>query len=140
MRSPIRHTRVTGHAPAVAPADLVDQLVGCQQVPLTPIEPATPQRAAHVWLRVADSGPGVPAPLADRIFTPFFTTKPVGQGTGLGSFDLLRRALAAVPGGVGNPGGGLAVLAVSLLGAIVVDLVLWQEREAACASSQGAHA
>lgn len=49
-------------------------------------------------------------------------------------------ALAAVPGGVGNPGGGLAVLAVSLLGAIVVDLVLWQEREAACAGSQGAHA
>lgn len=49
-------------------------------------------------------------------------------------------ALAAVPGGVGNPGGGLAVLAVSLLGALIVDLVLWQEREAACAGSQGAHA
>jgi signal transduction histidine kinase len=33
---------------------------------------------------VGDSGPGVPPALRDRIFQPFFTTKPAGEGTGLG--------------------------------------------------------
>lgn len=43
-------------------------------------------RADGSWLtvKVSDSGPGVPADLADRIFDPFFTTKDPGQGTGLG--------------------------------------------------------
>jgi two-component system, NtrC family, sensor kinase len=33
---------------------------------------------------VADNGPGVPEALQQQIFNPFFTTKPIGQGTGLG--------------------------------------------------------
>lgn len=35
-----------------------------------------------VW--VADSGPGIPLEVQDRLFAPFFTTKPAGEGTGLG--------------------------------------------------------
>lgn len=35
-------------------------------------------------LRVRDTGPGVPADLVPKLFTPFFTTKEPGQGTGLG--------------------------------------------------------
>ena len=35
-------------------------------------------------LRVSDSGPGVPAELVSYLFTPFFTTKAPGEGTGLG--------------------------------------------------------
>jgi signal transduction histidine kinase/ActR/RegA family two-component response regulator len=40
--------------------------------------------AAQVIVDVIDSGPGVPAELAGRIFDPYFTTKPVGEGTGVG--------------------------------------------------------
>ncbi|MCA9645556.1 MAG: response regulator [Polyangiaceae bacterium] len=39
---------------------------------------------AEVWLEVSDNGTGIPAELVDRIMDPFFTTKPVGVGTGLG--------------------------------------------------------
>ncbi len=37
-----------------------------------------------VCIRIRDTGPGVPPELRERIFTPFFTTKPPGKGTGLG--------------------------------------------------------
>lgn len=37
-----------------------------------------------VEVEVTDSGPGIPVEHRERIFTPFFTTKPVGQGVGLG--------------------------------------------------------
>ncbi|MGZ3806787.1 MAG: sensor histidine kinase, partial [Bacteriovorax sp.] len=35
-------------------------------------------------IRVIDSGKGVPLEIQDKLFSPFFTTKPVGDGTGLG--------------------------------------------------------
>jgi signal transduction histidine kinase len=41
-------------------------------------------RDAQVVLEVEDTGPGVPPDHEARLFQPFFTTKPVGQGTGLG--------------------------------------------------------
>jgi len=46
------------------------------------VETAGSERVAT--LRVRDTGPGIPDPLADQIFTPFFTTKEPGRGTGLG--------------------------------------------------------
>ncbi len=32
---------------------------------------------------IADDGPGIPSEIADRVFNPFFTTKPQGSGLGL---------------------------------------------------------
>jgi signal transduction histidine kinase len=47
----------------------------------------------RVVVRVVDNGGGIPAENRERIYDPFFTTKPVGQGTGLG-LDIVRRLLS----------------------------------------------
>ena len=40
--------------------------------------------ARHVVIAVTDSGSGIPKSLLDKVFQPFFTTKPAGKGSGLG--------------------------------------------------------
>ncbi len=47
----------------------------------------------HVTIRIRDNGNGMPPEVVEKIFNPFFTTKPTGEGTGLGlamSSDIVR--------------------------------------------------
>jgi signal transduction histidine kinase len=70
-----------------------------------------------VIVEIADTGPGMPPEVAARAFEAFFTTKDVGQGTGLG-LDIARRIVAERHSGTisidPGPGPGGTVLRVRL--------------------------
>ena len=54
---------------------------------------STKQINDKVEIKVSDNGNGIPQNLVDKIFQPFFTTKPTGEGTGLGlslSYDIIK--------------------------------------------------
>jgi two-component system NtrC family sensor kinase len=55
--------------------------------------------AGGIRLEVADSGPGIAAAIADRLFDPWVTTKPAGQGTGLG-LGIVRDVVRAHGGSI----------------------------------------
>ncbi len=54
---------------------------------------STRKNGDRVEIRVGDNGSGIPKNIVDKIFQPFFTTKPTGQGTGLGlslTYDIIK--------------------------------------------------
>jgi signal transduction histidine kinase len=55
---------------------------------------ATRELGNAVAIRVRDNGIGIPEEVRDKLFQPFFTTKPTGEGTGLGlsiSYDIVTQ-------------------------------------------------
>ncbi len=79
-----------------------------------------------VEVRVRDNGAGIPAEIKDKLFQPFFTTKPTGEGTGLGlsiSYDIVTH----------EHGGTIKVL--SEIGAFTEFVVRLPRRSAASGTS-----
>ncbi len=80
------------------------------------------QPGNYLVLTIRDSGSGISPEIMERIFEPYFTTKEVGQGTGLG--------LAVVHGIVKNYGGGIKVLSESGKGTTFQVILPMVEAEA----------
>jgi signal transduction histidine kinase len=65
---------------------------GSDYVPLVTIRTELTADSQQL-IAISDNGPGIPDEIKDKIFQPFFTTKPTGQGTGLGlslSYDIVK--------------------------------------------------
>lgn len=57
------------------------------------VEVSTQKLNDQIKISVKDNGSGIPVDIKDKIFQPFFTTKPTGSGTGLGlslSYDIIK--------------------------------------------------
>ena len=53
----------------------------------------TKKSGNSIFITVSDNGNGIPQKIVEKIFQPFFTTKPTGEGTGLGlslSYDIVK--------------------------------------------------
>jgi signal transduction histidine kinase len=63
------------------------------QTPSGIVRVSTKNLGDKIEISVSDNGPGIPNNIKDKIFQPFFTTKPTGYGTGLGlslSYDIIK--------------------------------------------------
>ena len=56
---------------------------------------STKKNGNKIYITVSDNGMGIPSPIMNKIFQPFFTTKPTGEGNGLGlsmSYDIISKS------------------------------------------------
>ena len=80
----------------------------------------------YVALKVSDTGTGIPKEVLDRVFEPFFSTKPKGEGTGLG--------LATVYGIITQAGGHVRIYSEPGLGTSFTALLPVTEQDMAAAA------
>jgi signal transduction histidine kinase len=75
------------------PKVIVETKLSPSGVPVTPGREGQGVEYDQVQIIVSDNGPGIPDEIKSKIFQPFFTTKPTGQGTGLGlslAYDIVK--------------------------------------------------
>ncbi|HYN09350.1 MAG TPA: HAMP domain-containing sensor histidine kinase [Vicinamibacterales bacterium] len=85
-----------------------EQAVGLRAASDRRIAIRTRDAPAGIRLEVEDSGPGVPPEHESKLFQPFFTTKPIGEGTGLGlsvSYGIIKHSHGTI-GYARSDGGG----------------------------------
>ena len=73
--------------------NLADEGIGFEGYTPT-VRLRTRDQGEDVEIRIRDNGPGIPPDIVEKIFNPFFTTKPTNQGTGLGlaiTSDIVRQ-------------------------------------------------
>ncbi len=79
----------------------------------------------QIRVEICDDGPGIPEEIIDRIFTAFFTTKPFGEGDGLG-LDLARRIIVEKHQGdirvESEPGNTRFIILLPLVASAPVDI------------------
>jgi signal transduction histidine kinase len=82
---------VTGYEPVVT---VSTKLITASGNPLLSAGAALIRQSVNsIIISVKDNGNGIPQKILDKIFQPFFTTKPTGQGTGLGlslTYDIVK--------------------------------------------------
>jgi histidine kinase len=79
------------------------------------LQVTTRDQGTQFEIRIWDNGCGIPAAVKDRIFSPFFTTKPPGEGTGLGlsiSHDIVVQGHGGTMGFVSEEGASTEFLVV----------------------------
>ena len=82
----------------------------------------TQMKDGMVEISVKDNGPGIPDDIKEKIFQPFFTTKPSGEGTGLGlslSYDIVTK----------GHGGTLELKAVDIGTELIVSLPIQKNQQ-----------
>ena len=83
----------------------------------------------YVVVKVSDTGTGIPKDVADRVFEPFFSTKPKGEGTGLG--------LATVYGIITQASGNVRIYSEPGLGTVFTILLPVTAQAAAVPAQRG---
>jgi two-component system, NtrC family, sensor kinase len=77
--------------------------------PTITITTAMPASPDHVIVKIANNGPEIPETIRGRLFDPFFSTKPIGQGTGMGlsiSYQIITEKHAGRLSFTSEPGQG----------------------------------
>jgi len=87
------HTRLDPHLPEIRASviemhqvllNIVNNALDALEKKGDRIEISSTLRDNQIIITVADNGPGIPSTIMNRLFDPFFSTKPVGKGSGLG--------------------------------------------------------